>query len=320
MNNYTEKQAVLGALLKSLKGGAKKVFPYAATAGAAGGIGHHMGYGSGHETGYGKGSAEGGTNAMRNLYKGLYDLMQQGANSKTDLTPILDSSVKAGAAKLVRIKLARHVLNLDAINRELAAYNVAGLTKAAAANSSKELRVKYAALKLQQTIEKRAIIGGLARLGMQGMGMLSRGGGRALQGMGGLAQKGLSGAGNMMQQAGNLSSKYAPMVGNALQSGAGAGGSALGRGLQQAGSMAAQGIRQQPLAGAAMTGALGLGTGLAAPGLANAFNQNVVQPVAGAGRSMYNTAQNVGTRLNNAGQALFGQMPQQGMQMPQQRM
>lgn len=151
-------------------------------------------------------------------------------NNGTEKQARLGALLKAGAAKRIRIKLARHVVNLNLINQELASYNVASLVKAAATQSSKEMRIKYAALKVQQAIEKQAIIGGLARLGMQGMGMLARGG---------------------------------------------------------------------------------------APAMAKAVDQNVVQPVVGAGRSMYNTAQNVGTRLGNASHALFGPMAQpQPAQMP----
>jgi len=309
MNNGTEKQARLGMLLKALKGGFKKGLPFAATAGAAGGIGHQVGYGSGHETGYGKGSAEGGTNAMRNLYKGLYDLMQQGANSKTDLSPLLELPetrlLKAAADKYARIKLARHVLNLHAINQELNAYSLAGLTKAASVDTSKEMRVKYAALRLQQTIEKRAI-GGLVNLGLRGLGMLARGGGRAMQGLGGLAQKGLAGTGNLMQQAGNLATNSAPIAGNVARGLAQKGLAGTGNLMRQAGSSAARGIRANPLIGARITGAVGLGAGLGAPAAASAVNQNVVQPPLDAVRSMYNTAKNIGTRLDNARRALFG--------------
>lgn len=317
----TEKQARLGAILQALRGrvsagigntisGAKKVAPYAATAGVAGGVGHNMGFNSGDAAGYGRGSAEGGANAMHNLYRGMYDLMEQGAKSKTDLSNVLKLNKQGSAVNPHRVKIARHILNMKAIERELAAYDFDGLCKSASTSATRSLRIKYAALKAQHLIEKQAFMGALmrgmqmatplVRAGMQGLGMAGRGIGQAASGMKQLATAG----GQAM----------APH---------------LRAGMQAAGQAGANVMRANPGAAAAGIGAAGLGAGLAAPAMGrainnnmiqpvvgagqsavNSVNRNLVQPVMGAGRSAYNTAQNVGTRLGNAGNALFGPMPQ----------
>lgn len=316
-----EKQAFLKGLLAALKGlrgsamqTAGKVAPYAATAGVAGGVGHHMGYGSGDAAGYGRGSAEGGAKAMGNLYRGMYDLMEQGANSKTDLNQVLKLNKQGSAMNPHRVKLARHVLNLHAIERELASYDFDGLRKSASVKASKEMRIKYSALRAQQVIEKQAFLnalmqagrmavpalGALGRAGMQGLGMAGRGLGTAAQG---LSQMGMAGA-----------RAAAPH---------------LQAGMQAAGQAGANVMRAAPGASAAGLGLGGVGLGLAAPAMGrainnnviqptigagqsaiNSMNKNVMQPMVGAGRSAYGMGQNVATRLGNAGNALFGPMPQ----------
>jgi len=76
------------------------------------------------------------------------------ANS-SEISTILKTQF-GGPARTQRVKLARHILNLYAINQELKAYDVRGLQKLASAGSGRSMRIKYAALKVQQMREKRA--------------------------------------------------------------------------------------------------------------------------------------------------------------------
>jgi hypothetical protein len=62
-----------------------------------------------------------------------------------------------------RVKLARHLLNIVQLQKELNVYNYAGLTKAAAANQNKSERIKFAALLTQHAFEKKAFLGALLR-------------------------------------------------------------------------------------------------------------------------------------------------------------
>lgn len=278
MSSTIEKQAILSGLLKSLKAGVKKVAPVV----GAGGVGVGVGRYTGHQAGYEQGSAEGGRDSIKNLYRGLYDLMQQGRNSKTDLGEVLDIQKPGIMDKLMakesaeKVKLARHVLNLHAINQELQTYSVKSWKKAASEGFGRELRIKYAALRLQQLVEKQAVLGSLIRLGAKGLGA----GFKGLQGLGSVAASGANAAKPHLQQA--------------LQAG--------GRGVADA-------IKANPVRSAAGMGILGAGAGLAAPSAYDMVNRNAIQPTMEAGRAVANTAQEIGTRLGNAGDALFGIRP-----------
>lgn len=63
----------------------------------------------------------------------------------------------AKVASHYRIKTARHLLNIVALQREMDTYNVDGLLKAASVGHSKEACLKYAALHTALLFEKRAV-------------------------------------------------------------------------------------------------------------------------------------------------------------------
>ena len=99
-----------------------------------------------------------------------------------------------------RVKLARHLLNIVQLQKELNVYNYGGLTKAAAANQNKSERIKFAALLAQHAIEKQAFLGAL------------------LRGAGGLAARaipkmGLNSIGQTLANAGGLASRAIPKLG-----------------------------------------------------------------------------------------------------------
>jgi len=85
--------------------------------------------------------------------------------------------VKAASAR--RIKMARHLVNIHQLEKELSLYNADGLQKAAATGTNKIQRLKVAALALRLTQEKQAFAGLIGGLG--------RGAMAALRGMGGMA-------------------------------------------------------------------------------------------------------------------------------------
>lgn len=95
-------------------------------------------------------------------------------------TIVLRALHEKSAASRQRVKLARHILNLRALQLELARYDVSQLQKSAADNTAKPERLKYAALQIQCQIEKQALIGGLVR----GLGKGIEWGGRVLGGLG----------------------------------------------------------------------------------------------------------------------------------------
>lgn len=92
--------------------------------------------------------------------------------------------VKAASAR--RIKMARHLVNIHQLEKELSLYNADGLQKAAATGTGKTQRLKAAALVLRLTQEKQAFA---AALGGLGRGALA-----ALRGMGGMVSGLASGA------------------------------------------------------------------------------------------------------------------------------
>jgi hypothetical protein len=92
--------------------------------------------------------------------------------------------VKAASAR--RIKIARHLVNIHQLTKELSLYNAEGLQKAAATGTGKTQRLKVAALALRLTQEKQAFAGAIGGLGR---GVLA-----ALRGMGGMASGLASGA------------------------------------------------------------------------------------------------------------------------------
>ena len=84
-------------------------------------------------------------------------------------TIVLRALREKSAASRQRVKLARHILNLRALQLELARYDVSQLQKSAADNTNKAERLRYAALQVQYQIEKQAagkggLIGGGLRL------------------------------------------------------------------------------------------------------------------------------------------------------------
>jgi len=95
-------------------------------------------------------------------------------------TIVLRALHEKSAASRQRVKLARHILNLRALQTELARYDVSQLQKSAADNTAKPERLKYAALQIQCQIEKQALIGGLLRGIGTGIGY----GAKALGGLG----------------------------------------------------------------------------------------------------------------------------------------
>lgn len=85
----------------------------------------------------------------------------------------------AAVKKANRIKMARHLVNIAQLEKELNVFNYAGLQKAAAAGHNKIDRIKFAALTLRLAQEKQAFAGLIGGLG--------RGAMAALRGMGGMA-------------------------------------------------------------------------------------------------------------------------------------
>ena len=309
-----EKQAFLAALLKQLAGrgilpglkgmlgsagraakstainaAKKSAVPAIAAGTGAGGyaLGNTHGFAAGDSVGYGRGSAEGGVNATRNLFKGLMDLQQQGAKSKSSLKTLMP---KQGSAKnpdfnmthterrLLRIKVAQHVLNMDALKNEMDRYNLPVLQKAASAGVNKKQRIKYAALVRQYELEKQAFIGGLARLA--GKGLLS---GAKMLGRGAMAggRAGMAGA-----------RAAAPHVGRAIQTGA----QAAGRGAMNAG----KGIAN--MAGGAVRG------GVNAARKAYAPASSVGEGIGGSIKS-YVTAGAQAARANKLGKGMLAGGP-----------
>jgi len=70
------------------------------------------------------------------------------------------------ASSNLRVKIARHVINMKLLEREIATYNLDRLQKAASDGHSKIVRMKFAALVLQHQVEKRAF----ARALLKGLG------------------------------------------------------------------------------------------------------------------------------------------------------
>ncbi len=80
-------------------------------------------------------------------------------------TIVLRALHEKSAASRQRVKLARCILNLHALQAELARYDVAALRKSATDNTNKTERLRYAALQVQYQAEKQAgLIGGGLRL------------------------------------------------------------------------------------------------------------------------------------------------------------
>ena len=95
------------------------------------------------------------------------------------------------ASSNLRVKVARHVINMKLLEREIATYNLDRLQKAASDGHSKIARMKFAALVLQHQVEKRAFARALLKgLGRGAINM----GGKAIGGALGLGAKGVSSA------------------------------------------------------------------------------------------------------------------------------
>jgi hypothetical protein len=67
--------------------------------------------------------------------------------------------------KAARIKMAKHLLRVEDLSKQLSNFDVAGLTKAAAQGHSKTARLKYAALAAKFLVEKQAFVSLMAALG-----------------------------------------------------------------------------------------------------------------------------------------------------------
>ena len=104
-----------------------------------------------------------------------------------------------------RVKLARHLLNIVQLQKELNVYNYAGLTKAAAANQNKSERIKFAALLTQHAIEKQAFLGALLR----------GAGGLAARGIGRLAARGVQAVPAAINSMGRAAGAVGQSAGNA---------------------------------------------------------------------------------------------------------
>lgn len=92
-----------------------------------------------------------------------------------------------------QIKLAESMLRLDAINKELAKYNVRSLQKSASFGRDKATRLKVAALIRQRELEKKAFVNAIR----QGVNAIGQGVSNAASYLG---ERGLSGA---VRDAGN---------------------------------------------------------------------------------------------------------------------
>lgn len=246
----------------------------------------------------------------------------------------------------LRIKIAQHVLNMDALKNEMDRYNLPVLQKAASAGVNKKQRIKYAALVRQYELEKQAFIGGLARLAgkglLSGAKMLGRGaavGGRA--GMAG-ARAAAPHVGNAMragaQMAGrgamNAGKGIARMAGGAAKgglrgtvSGVRSGfGNAIRGGLSGAGQGIAQAARANPMQALMGTGAIGAGFGTQIPRMtqgARRMGRDLLNEgtrelggLAAQGQQGIDSAyENVGNFMNSIGQAgqdIYGGFQQAG--------
>jgi len=140
--------------------------------------------------------------------------------------------------------MARCLLNMQAIEKELANYNFYELKKSASIGAGKSLTVKYAALRVQHAIEKQAFLGALLKglsaargaMGAAGgvMGALRGGAGAvggALRGgagaVGGALRSAAGAAPGIMRNAAGAVGDVAAGVGGAVRSGANTAGDAL---------------------------------------------------------------------------------------------
>ena len=236
--------------------------------------------------------------------------------SNTHKAAIISVMREKRAASQSRVKMARHLLNMQALQREIAIYNVAGLQKAAAANTNKHDRIKLAALLVQHQVEKRAFLGALlksvAKPAAKAIGgalagsqvyqnMPSREGvGNTLDS----AKKSINRAGNDLYYAG--ASRYNKVTNPIRQVGYGIQG--FGQGLAQG----AHNIIDAPGNAASYVGrqAGNLATGISntASGAAGSAQRGV----GGAINSVVDGANyrlgRLGKRFANAGNSLFGSM------------
>jgi hypothetical protein len=158
------------------------------------------------------------------------------------------------ASSNLRVKVARHVINMKLLEREIATYNLDRLQKAASDGHSKIARMKFAALVLQHQVEKQAL-------------------GRAL--LGGLA----SGAIGLGRRA----------IGRA----AGLGAQALGTGASAIGAGLRAGVTRAPLMATGAAGLGGVYAGSQMPSreeMGNTFQKRVIDPVYYGGARRYNDA------------------------------
>jgi len=158
------------------------------------------------------------------------------------------------ASSNLRVKIARHVINMKLLEREIATYNLDRLQKAASDGHSKIARMKFAALVLQHQVEKQAL------------------GGALLRGLG-------RGAINMGRKA----------VGGA----AGLGAQALGTGASAVGAGLRAGVRKAPLMATGAAGLGGVYAGSQMPSreeMGNTLQKKVIDPVYYGGARRYNDA------------------------------
>ena len=245
--------------------------------------------------------------------------------------------VQEKQARVLRIKLATHVVSLDTLRRELDKYDPYQLSKSAAIGAHKADRMKAAALVRQIELEKQAFLGGI--VGGLGRGLV-QGGAKALGGAaaGGLkagAKAGLKGAyqgakagaktgfgvdkavGSAAVRgargATRMAAAPARMAGRAIQGGAK--GIRNGQGVAAgARSGLAQGFKKDPLAA---TAALG-GTAMAGGAMAQqGYDKHLKQPMQQMAQRVQQIPQqaqqmfNAGQGALNAGQQQIGQTAQQ---------
>ena len=131
------------------------------------------------------------------------------------------------------IKMARCLLNMQAIEKELANYNFHELKKSASIGAGKSLTVKYAALRVQHAIEKQAFLGALLKGLSAARGAMGAAGGvmGALRGgagaVGGALRSAAGAAPGIMRNAAGAAGDAMGALPGAVRSGAGAAGDAL---------------------------------------------------------------------------------------------
>jgi len=223
--------------------------------------------------------------------------MNNGTEKQVQIRVLLEKQFyKESAERNLRIKLARHALNMYVLRQELATYNFAGLQKAAAVNASRDVRIKYAALLSQYAFEKRAFLSYLAKKLEDGAGYVGDAIGTAY----GHARNAINPMmKNLRQGAGQVMSDLGGAANSAYNSFS---NSATGKGIQQGvqgvGNAIQQGVQgvNNTMAGLGDT----VGTGY---GQARNMVNNAARDVRSTARDVQQGMTDIGTATGNA----FGQ-------------